>query len=248
RVADLDECTWRARSHARTMGRSSRMNALSLRFLAVLAASCAFVLGGAAQASAACLNEDAIPTAENIEAIRTAFICLHNEEREKASAAVLRADSRLLTAAQKHAEDMVADGYFGHDTPDGINPFDRMRREGYLGRGFVWNAGETIAWASGSRATPRSVMDSWLDSTSQRLTLLAPDFRHIGVGIALGAPVERDPGASPAVTYTIDYGWRTSVRAMRRCLRRAENNRLASVRRVMRAKCHGLANPREFAL
>ena len=230
------------------MGRSSRMNAFSRRFVAVLAASCAFVLGGAAQASAACLNEDTIPTAENIEAIRAAFICIHNEERAKAEVATLRTDERLAAAAQRHADDMVADGYFGHDTPEGVNPFDRMRREGYLVRGFVWNAGETIAWASGSRATPRSVMDAWLDSTSQRLTLLAPDFRHIGVGIALGAPVERDPAASPAVTYTIDYGWRTSVESLRRCLRRAERNRRPAVRRAMRAKCHGLAAPRAFSL
>jgi hypothetical protein len=154
---------------------------------------------------------------------------------------VLRSDARLTAAAEKHANDMVANLYFAHDSPTGLNPFDRMRTEGYIDRGVVWNAGETIAWASGSRTTPRTVMESWMYSTSQRLTLLAPDFRDIGVGIALGAPIERQPDAAPAVTYTVDYGWRTTRRALRRCLRKAERRRRPAVRRAMRTKCHGLA-------
>jgi uncharacterized protein YkwD len=213
-------------------------------FLVAVLACCVAALGGAAQASAACPNADTPPTAENLPEIRAALVCLHNEARAKARVAPLSRDGRLERAASRHATDMVEDGYFGHDTPSGIDPFDRMRRTGYLGRGIVWNAGETIAWGSGAYATPQAVMDAWMGSTSQRLTLLAPDFRDIGIGIALGAPVERAPNASPAVTYTVDYGWRTTAKALRACLRRAEGRR-GRQRRVMRAKCHGLnAEPR----
>ena len=216
------------------------MNFAPRKLLAVLTVSFAVVLGGAGQAYADCANADTIPTAENLELIRAAVICLHNEERRKADVPVLRSDDRLTYAAQFHADDMVANQYFSHDAPSGLNPFDRMRRVGYIARGFVWNAGETIAWASGSRTTPRVVMESWLYSTSQRLTLLAPDFRDIGVGIALGAPIERQADAAPAVTFTVDYGWRTSRAALRRCLRKAERRRSAAVRRSLRSKCHGL--------
>jgi hypothetical protein len=69
--------------------------------------------------------------------------------------------------------------------------------------------------------------------------MLAPDFRDIGVGIALGAPVERDADALPAVTYTVDYGWRITQRSLRRCLRRAANRKRRPVRRLMRARCYG---------
>jgi hypothetical protein len=216
-------------------------------FFAVVMGSCVAALAGAAHASAACPNADTLPTADNLPEIRTALICLHNEERDRAKVALLRSDARLTTAAERHASDMVAQGYFGHDTPSGIDPFDRMRRTGYIGPGIVWNAGETIAWASGAFATPRHVMGAWLKSTSQRLTLLAPDFRHIGVGISLGAPVERDANASPAVTYTVDYGWRTPAKTLRACLRRAAQRRGAAQRRLMRAKCHGLAARRALA-
>lgn len=207
-------------------------------FLALMS-TCVALLAAAAPASAACANADTVPTAANLAEIRAALICLHNEARKARNVALLSADARLTTAAQAHADDMVAQRYFAHDSPSGLDPFERMRHTGYIGRGIVWNAGETIAWASGSLTTPRSVMNSWMRATSQRLTLVAPDFRDIGVGIALGAPVERDPNASPAVTYTVDYGWRTSERALRECLRRAAN-RSGPVRRVMRAKCHGL--------
>jgi uncharacterized protein YkwD len=189
---------------------------------------------------AVCPNEDAIPTAENLEEIRAAMVCLHNEARREADVALLSPDARLTAAAQTHADDMVSQGFFGHDSPAGVNPFDRMREVGYIGARTVWNAGETIAWAPGLLATPRRVMDAWMKATTQRLTLLAPDFRDIGVGIALGAPVERPPDAAPAVTYTVDFGWRTTARALRKCLRRAERSR-RPLRRIMRARCHGLA-------
>jgi uncharacterized protein YkwD len=217
------------------------MNHRIRNLFAVLGACCVTALVSAGQAAAACPNADTLPTADNLPQIREALICLHNEERSKAKVALLRSDARLFEAAESHAEDMVDRGYFGHDTPAGVDPFERMERAGYIGRGIVWNAGETIAWASGAYATPRSVMDAWLDQTAQRLTILAPDFRHIGVGVALGAPVERAPGAAPAVTYTVDYGWRTSARTLRSCLRKAESKRRSAMRRVMRAKCHGLA-------
>lgn len=213
----------------------------SRTFLAVITAACALALTGAAPALAACPNEDAIPTAENLDQIREAVICLHNEARAKAKAALLERDGRLTEAANDHAQDMVDQGYFAHQSPlDGVDPFDRMRETGYIGPGIIWNAGETIAWASGSFATPKRVVESWLDATTQRLTMLAPDFRDIGVGITLGAPVDRGPDALPAVTYTVDYGWRVTQRALRRCLRRAEERRRTRVRRLMRDRCYGL--------
>ena len=212
-----------------------------MRVLLALVSTCVVALAASAPASAACANEDAIPTAENLDLIRDAVICLHNEARGEDGVALLERDGRLETAADEHAQDMVAEGYFAHDSLSGVDPFERMRHTGYIGRGIVWNAGETIAWASGSSATPKSVVDAWMNATTQRLTMLAPDFRDIGVGIALGAPVERDADALPAVTYTVDYGWRASERSLRTCLRHAAKRRRAPVRRAMRARCHGLA-------
>ena len=210
-----------------------------MRLFLALSSTCVALLAAAVPASAACANADTQPTAENLVEIRAALVCLHNEARAEAKVALLSRDGRLERSAQGHADDMVAQQFFAHESPSGTNPFQRMRATDYIGPGIVWNAGETIAWSSGSLTTPRAVTAAWMRATTQRLTLLAPDFRDIGIGVALGAPVERDPAASPAVTYTVDYGWRTSATRLRRCLRRAESQS-GPLRRVMRAKCHGL--------
>jgi uncharacterized protein YkwD len=208
-------------------------------FSSTVGACCAVALAGAAPASAECADADTVPTADNLPAIRAAIICLHNEEREKAKVALLRSDSRLVTSAQGHSDDMVARKYFGLDTPEGIGPFTRMRRAGYITPDVFWNAGETIVWASGTYTTPRNIMYSLIETPRERLTLLAPNWRHIGIGITFGTPVERDPIATPAVTYTLDYGVRVGEKKRLACLRRAAKKRQTAHRRLMQAKCAG---------
>jgi len=208
-------------------------------FFSAVTAACLLALAGAAQASADCADADTVPTADNLPAIRAALICLHNEERQKAKVALLRSEARLVASAQGHSDDMVARKFFAHDTPEGISPFKRMRREGYITPDVFWNAGETIVWASGTFTTPRNIMYSLIEKPIERLTLLAPNWRHIGVGITFGVPVDRDPTAAPAVTYTVNYGVRLGEKKRLACLRRAAKKRQTAHRRLMQATCPG---------
>lgn len=208
--------------------------------IAALTGCCAALGAAAPNALAACRNADTVPTARNLPAVRAALVCLHNEERRAAGVRALRRQGQLAKAARRHARHMVARRYFAHEAPSGRGPFERLRRAGYFKRGFAWNAGESIAWASGALTTPRNVIDAWLAQPSQRQTMLAPDFKHIGIGVVMGAPVRRGPHATPAVTFTVDYGWRRRARAVRRCIRRAGQKQGAATRRDARARCHGL--------
>ena len=63
--------------------------------------------------------------------------------------------------------------------------------------------GETIAWGSGGRATPASIVRSWLNSPGHRAILLDGRYKDLGVGIALGAP-----GHGDGATFTGDFGAR----------------------------------------
>lgn len=210
-------------------------------FSTVTAACCTVALAGAAPASAECADADTVPNADNVPAIRAAITCLLNEERQKAKVALLRSDARLLTSAQGHSDDMVARKFFAADTPEGVGPFKRMRQAGYITPDVFWNAGETLVWASGTYTTPRNIMYSLIEQPRERITLLAPNWRHIGVGVSFGTPVDRDPIATPAVTYTIDYGVRVSEKKRLACLRRAAKKRRTAHRRLMQAKCGGQA-------
>ena len=57
---------------------------------------------------------------------------------------------------------MVRNDFFAHDSPTGSTPKERIDRAGYFDGASSWAMGETIAWGSGGRATPASIVRSWL--------------------------------------------------------------------------------------
>src|SRR5215207_4732478 len=62
--------------------------------------------------------------------------------RKKAGLKPLRLNSELEKAAQRHAEEMLARGYFAHESPSGTTVRERARKAGY-----DWNAiGENLAF------------------------------------------------------------------------------------------------------
>jgi uncharacterized protein YkwD len=95
--------------------------------------------------------------------------------------------------------------FFSHESPGGSDLADRVRRTGYLDGARSWALGENIAWGSGSRATPASIVGVWMNSSGHRDNILDRGFEHIGIGVARGAPV---PDVSDGATYTTDFGRR----------------------------------------
>src|SRR5437867_4420077 len=53
-----------------------------------------------------------------------------NRHRRAIGSEPLTWDERLASVAQRHSEDMARRHYFDHVNPDGLDPFDRMRRAG----------------------------------------------------------------------------------------------------------------------
>ena len=179
--------------------------------LAVLLAACALAVLPAAAADAAnrkaksdCANTHAQPAAANVGDVRAAVLCLHNRERAARGMPALRESAKLRRAAEGHSADMVAQGYFAHDSLSGADMADRILGTGYA-RGRAWSLGENIAWGTGSLATAVEIHRAWMESPGHRANILRRQFREIGIGIALGAPV--DDGGDGA-TYTADFGVR----------------------------------------
>ena len=85
---------------------------------------------------------------------------LLNAERSAKGRKALRVSPTLNTVAQKHAEDMVQNGYFSHTGFDGSTLGKRMKRQGYE---FCY-AAENIA--SGQKI-PEETMKSWRNSKGQ---------------------------------------------------------------------------------
>ncbi|WP_225805372.1 CAP domain-containing protein [Streptomyces sp. NK15101] len=103
---------------------------------------------------------------------------LVNTEREKAGCGPLRAEAHLRSAAQEHADDMAARGYYEHHSPEGRDGGDRMS-----GAGYAWSAwGENIHRGP---KTPARAMEDWMDSPGHRANILNCSFKDIGVGVTL---------------------------------------------------------------
>jgi uncharacterized protein YkwD/uncharacterized membrane protein required for colicin V production len=103
---------------------------------------------------------------------------LVNQERQKAGLNPLAADPELTEVARRHSADMFARGYFAHDTPEGLTPFDRMRAANVR---FI-TAGENLALAPTLSVAHTGLMNS----PGHRANILRKEFGRVGIGIMDG--------------------------------------------------------------
>lgn len=115
----------------------------------------------------------------DLAAVRKEMLAAVNAARAAAGLAPVIADPRLDTAAQRHADDMLARRYYGHLTPEGLTPRDRIEDAGYLSS----RVAENIAEGEFSVA---EVMDGWMKSEGHRENILDPRMTSLGVGLAVG--------------------------------------------------------------
>lgn len=193
------------RTSPRPSSRRARPAALAL-VLASLALMVAVpVPAVAASKASSCSGADANPSSVSRAAARKTTLCLLNAERRPRGLGQLRHNRRLALAATRHARDMVNRDYFAHDSESGASFVDRIMKTGYVARSASWLLGENLAWGSGELATPRSIVQAWMDSPGHRANILNRGFREIGIAVVLDAPV-RDQ--HEAATYATDFGTR----------------------------------------
>jgi uncharacterized protein YkwD/tetrahydromethanopterin S-methyltransferase subunit G len=103
---------------------------------------------------------------------------LINAERAAHGLSPLRADPELAGVARAHSRDMFARGYFSHVSPDGKDPFDRIRQAKLSYR----TAGENLALAPTLALAHQGLMNS----PGHRANILRPAFGRVGIGIVDG--------------------------------------------------------------
>jgi uncharacterized protein YkwD len=139
----------------------------------------ATLLGAAAPASAATVSEKA--------SLESALVVRMNAVRKAHALRPLRMVQSLSGAADRHARSMAGAAYFRHElfTPKRERRwtgFGRWIRWFYPGPGYrSWSAGENLAWGAPD-ITARQTVGRWLRSPGHRANLLAPGWRHVGIG------------------------------------------------------------------
>jgi uncharacterized protein YkwD len=176
---------------------------MSRRRLATVAAFAALAVWAPATAQADdCAGADVVPAADNIAVVGQATLCLLNQRRAAQGVGALVENATLSGASTGYSQRMVAQSFFAHESPDGGTLVGRLTGAGYLGGDDAWVVGENIGWGQGALATARSMVGAWMDSPGHRANLLSGDYTEIGLGLALGTPVDQTWGA----TYTTDFG------------------------------------------
>jgi uncharacterized protein YkwD len=103
-----------------------------------------------------------------------------NTERHRAGLAPVTAEARLTRAAQDHACDSADRGRMGHQSSDGSDLQDRLKRHGYAFR----TAAENVAQGHPS---PRAVVAGWMASKGHRRNILTKGITDAGLGLAVDA-------------------------------------------------------------
>jgi len=155
-------------------------------------------------AAAVCAHTDLLPDAGNLELIRAALVCLHNQVRAQSGLGALAENGALTAAGAAHSADMVQRGYFDHSSPEGGSFSDRILAARYAGAGDGWTVGENLAWGTGELSTPAGLMRAWMNSEGHRENVLKGAYREIGFGLSLGTPT----GAGTGVTVSVEFGAR----------------------------------------
>jgi uncharacterized protein YkwD len=108
---------------------------------------------------------------------------LTNAERSRAGVSPLRSNTRLVQAAQLHADQMVAAGRLDHVLSGSqyAQPADRLAAAGYRWQAYA----ENIAMGQSSAS---SVVASWMRSSGHRSNILNGTYTELGVGYS----VDRD--------------------------------------------------------
>ena len=106
------------------------------------------------------------------------MLALVNRERTSRGLVALEMDAELRLLARDHARDMFKRGYFSHVTPEGKDPFDRMRAANII----FGLAGENLALAP----TLDMAHDGLMNSPGHRANILNGGFRKVGIGVLDG--------------------------------------------------------------
>ncbi len=172
------------------------------------------VLALAVVLAPAAAQPSATPTSSRVAAtaLEDGLVAKLNLIRRTHRLTPLRVNPGLTAAARLHSRDMVANGYFEHETLDGKPFWKRVERFYGAYRGADVDLGENILWASGGLDADGAAGE-WMKSPGHRENILDPHWREIGMGAASRRSA---PGAFEGldvIVLTADFGVRTPPRS-----------------------------------
>lgn len=135
-----------------------------------------FVLAVAQPYPLAVSEPEPVPTPlPDLSLLRSQLLALVNRDRQSMGAGALQPEASLDAAAQAHSEEMIAQGYVGHNSPWVGSPQKQVARSGIS---------EPVAQNIALSHSPENAQRELMSSPGHRQTLIRPEWTHVGFGIA----------------------------------------------------------------
>lgn len=116
---------------------------------------------------------------EKANVSREALLNETNKARQDAELAELNLNEKLNEAASLKAKDMFDRQYWGHNAPDGTEPWHWLIEAEY---GYT-KAGENLAK---NFYTAEAVTTAWMESPDHKKNILEPDYTEVGFAVMSG--------------------------------------------------------------
>ena len=162
----------------------------------VTTAVATLALAPAATAAAPATTRTSCPPKANLGKVRAAVLCLHNQERAAHGLRQLKDNKKLRRRRAGTPRSWSARAASSTATSPAASGARRLPTAGPTAR--------TSPGAPAASRPPGEIHRAWMNSPGHRANILRPQFREIGIGIALGAAGAGSDGA----TYTADFGAR----------------------------------------
>jgi uncharacterized protein YkwD len=119
----------------------------------------------------------------------------------------LRLSASLTEAARSHSQQMETDGYFAHNSFDGMAFWKRIKAF-YPSGGFgFWSVGENLLWSSPD-VDAQHALTMWENSPEHRKNMLDPHWREIGISAVHAPSAAGVYNGLPVTIVTTDFGVR----------------------------------------
>lgn len=155
-----------------------------MKYLPLLPLLCALAAAGCAEAPVVKSSSAPRLTLSQVTLDADAALASVNRYRASQGLSALTIETKLTSAAQRHADDLSVHDRISHRGSDGSNPWDRVRQSGYKAKLAAENVGV------GQRSFAE-VLQGWKDSPGHNKNLLLPDATQMGVALVVN-PASRN--------------------------------------------------------
>jgi uncharacterized protein YkwD len=142
----------------------------------------------------------------SIQALDAGLLVQLNAIRTAHGLLPLKPNATLSVAAARHSAEMLADGYFAHNSNNGAPFWNRLARySGSASNG--WSVGENLLWSSPG-VDPSAALRMWMASPEHRKNILTARWREIGIAAVHAESAPGTYGGRTVTIITTDFGVR----------------------------------------